>query len=389
MLASLRVLVVGALPRSLVNFRGPLIQAMRERGHQVEATANGRDAETESRLREWGVAYHPIRLARAGMNPVGDARAFMDLLRLMRRVRPDIVLAYTIKPVVYGGLAARVYGGAKVFSMIEGLGRAFMPRESFVHGVSAAMARWLYRMGLPGSQRVFFLNPDDRDQFVEDGYVPAHQTVLLDGIGIDLEYYRGETVSARTGCRFLMIARLLKDKGVREYVAAAEKVREHHPEAKYALVGDLDENPSSIQQAELDTWQQKGLVDYAGYLGDIRPSIRQCQVYVLPSYYREGTPRTVLEAMAMGKPVVTTDAPGCRETVRPGPGGWRMEGTLKIGANGILIPPRDAEAVEAAMEWFLRYGEEIPAMGRESRRYAEERYDVRRVNETMLREMGL
>ena len=383
---------------------------MLAQSHTVFTAANGRDPDTESQLAVWGVSYCPIRIARAGINPLADLVTLLDLIRLVQRVKPDIVLSYTIKPVIYGGLAARLCGVQNIFSMIEGLGRAFMPRESFTHMLSALAAKGLYRIGLPGSIRVFFLNPDDLNQFVKAGYVPAQKAVLLNGIGIDLAYYRKEQLPEPSCFRFLMIARLLKDKGVREYVAAANIVRAYRQDVEFVLVGGLDENPSSIRQEELDTWQRDGLIDYVGYMDDVRPLIRDCHVYVLPSY-REGTPRTVLEAMATGRAIITTDAPGCRETVclKDEGGGQRTEdrgqkseigdqqpttnnrqlATMKIGRNGILVPVKDAAALAEAMEFLLTHPEQIAIMGRESRRYAEERYDVHQVNAVMLREMGL
>ena len=400
----MRILVIGALPSLLVKFRGPLLKAMLAGGHKVFAASNGRDADTEAKLGTLGVEYCPIRIARAGINPLVDLGTLLDLIRLIRRVKPDIVLSYMIKPVIYGGLAARFYRVQNAFSLIEGLGRVFMPWESFTHMISSIAAKGMYRIGLRGSTRVFFLNPDDLNQFVKEGYVPAQNAVLLNGIGIDLAYYAKEPLPDSSRCRFLMIARLLKDKGVREYVAAAKIVRARHRHVDFVLAGDLDENPSSIKQAELDAWRRDGLIDCVGYRDDVRPLIRDCHVYILPSY-REGTPRTVLEAMATGRAVVTTDAPGCRETVfrkdgaedgrqTAGGGKWTPSPdgtpeTIKIGRNGILVPVKDVEALAAAMEFFIQNPDQAIAMGRESRRYAEERYDVHNVNATIMKEMGL
>jgi len=190
-----------------------------------------------------------------------------------------------------------------------------------------------------------------------------------------------------------MIARLLKDKGVREYVEAARILRSSGRTAAFVLVGDLDVNPSSITKEELDSWKRDGLINYAGRAEDVRTFYRNCHVYVLPSY-REGMPRTVLEAMAAGRPVITTDAPGCRETIREPVGGWRETTEpntwdLKVGRNGILIPARNADALARAMEFFLDCPQQIPALGAESRFYAEERYDVDKVNAAIMQALGL
>jgi glycosyltransferase involved in cell wall biosynthesis len=258
-------------------------------GHEVLGIANGSDSNIEGKLRTMGVEYASVRIARAGMNPFSDIITLIDLILLMRRVKPDVVLSYTIKPIIYGGLAARFCGVRNVFSMIEGLGRTFMIWESIPHAISSIIAKSLYRIGLLGSKRVFFLNPDDLQQFVKKGYVPQQKAVLLDGIGIDLTYYVKENLDAHPSLRFLMIARLLKDKGVREYIEAARIVRARGRHVEFILAGDMDENPSSIKQEELNLWQRDGIVNYLGWVDDVRLLYKDCHVYVLPSY-REGTP---------------------------------------------------------------------------------------------------
>lgn len=384
----MKILIIGALPRSLINFREPLLKAMLREGHTIFAAANGRDSHTETKLKELGVEYCSIRIERTGINPWADFITLLEIIRLIKRIKPDKGLHYTIKPIVYGGLAAKFCGIASFYSMVEGLGRAFMPIESFGHWVASIFAKGLYRIGLVGSDRVFFLNSDDMRQFVSAGYVSASKAVLLNGIGIDLDFYPQKNLVRHSYVCFLMIARLLKDKGVREYVEAARMVRKNYPHAEFLLAGDLDENPSSVKREELDSWQNENIIRYVGYVEDVRSLYEDCDVYVLPSY-REGTPRTVLEAMSTGRAVITTDVPGCRETVT----GFRRtkeETTdFEVGCNGILVPVKNARKLAAAMEFFLEKPEQIAAMGKESRFYAEKRYDVHNVNAVILREMGL
>ncbi len=421
----MRILIVGGISQSLINFRGPLIRAMLDQGHEVIACAGEPLPVVADTLRKWGGRFIPVSLARAGMSPRQDLRSFLELRGIMRDCHPDVVLAYTVKPVVWGTLAARAAGIKKIYCMIEGLGRAFMPIESVSHRISAIAVRSLYRIALPLCTKTFFLNRDDLNQFVAEKYITRNKTVQLNGIGVDLDWHNFEPIQKRV-VRFLMIARLLKDKGVREYVSASIALRQRvSPELKCILLGDIDDNPSSVSQKELEGWIRENVIDYRGYAKDVRPFLRDCDVYVLPSY-REGTPRTVLEAMSMGRPVITTDAPGCRETIRPKDGDSRPQttdcnrfptpsatnqaerikdnesstkqnesrvyeifGKLKIGTNGILIPPRDAEALADAMRFFIDHPGQIAIMGRESRRYAEERYDVHKVNAVMMREMEL
>jgi len=387
-----RILIIGALPSSLVAFRGSLIEALITKGFKVYASANGRNATIETKLLAMGVEYSSVRIARTGLNPIADFITLFDLIRLMQRVKPDVILSYTIKPVIYGSLAAKLCGIRNVLSMIEGLGSVFMPIETFGQIFSSTVAKLLYRISIIISKRVFFLNPDDLDQFLKERYVPKWKAVLLNGIGVDLVYYsKKEIPSSRV--RFLMATRLLKDKGVREYVAAAKIILNNYPDTEFILAGCLDENPNSIKQEELDLWQREGIINYVGWVDDMRSLVHTCHVFVLPSYYREGTPRTLLEAMSMGRAIITTDAPGCRETVNrlmtdgPIPGLEKEVNNFKIGRNGVKIPIKSVESLAAAMEFFLKHQDQIYVMGNESRYYAEERYDVNKVNSLILREL--
>ena len=372
----MKILIVGAFPGSLILFRKPLIEALVAKNVRVFAAANGHDPATEAALRARGVSYHPIRIARTGLNPIADAKTLRDLIRVMRFVKPDAVLSYTIKPVIYGSLAARWCGIRNVFSLIEGLGRPFMPWESFSHAASSLIARGLYRLVLPHSTRIFLLNPDDMRQLIREKYFPPEKAVLLNGIGIDLKYYSQEQLPEPSRIRFLMVARLLRDKGVREFVAAAKVVRARHQHVEFVLAGDRDDNPSSIEQAELDAWRREGAVNYLGQVDDVRPLYRDCHVFVLPTFYREGVPRTLLEALATGRALITTDSPGCRETV-------------KHGYNGSLVQVKDVNALAGAMERFISDPLLIVTMGKRSRELAEEKFDVHAVNAVMLRAMGV
>jgi glycosyltransferase involved in cell wall biosynthesis len=317
---------------------------------------------------------HEIRLDRTGTNPVADARTLLGVWRLMLRVRPSHVLAYTVKPVVYGLLAARLAGVPHRFALITGLGYAFADDVGGSPGHVHHVVRHLYSASLRGAEVVFFQNPDDQALFRSEGILsPAAPSTVVNGSGVDLDDFRVAALPA--GIRFLLIARLLAAKGVREYGEAARKVREHHPDVECALVGWIDDNPDSIDPAELDAWVAEGVIRYLGRMSDVRPAIAACSAYVLPSY-SEGTPRSILEAMAVGRAIITTDAPGCRETVVD-------------GENGFLVPVRSARALAAAMERLIAEPDLACRMGRRSRQIAEDKYDVREVNAVMLQRMGL
>jgi glycosyltransferase involved in cell wall biosynthesis len=258
--------------------------------------------------------------------------------------------------------------------MITGLGMAL--------GGEQRRSRWLRpmiglmcRLSVGHSRRIFFQNPDDLRAFERLGIVrDAEQPVLINGSGVDLEAFRPAPLPASIS--FLLIARLFREKGIREYVEAARLIRARHPQVRFRLVGWIDRHAGAIPEDELAGWQREGVIEFLGRLEDVRDAIAASSIYVLPSYYREGTPRTVLEAMAMGRPVVTTNAPGCREPVRH-------------GVNGYLVPPRDVRALAQALQRFIDQPQLMATMGRQSRRLAEERYDVHKVNAVILQTMGL
>jgi glycosyltransferase involved in cell wall biosynthesis len=369
----LRIIVIGSLARSLLNFRGPLLKTLVEHGHDVIACAPDAPPEVRSGLLGLGVCYRYIPLARAGLNPWGDLQTLLGLKRLFREERPDRVLAYTAKPVIYACLAASGCGSPPVHAMITGLGYGFggLSRRQRLIG---RIVQGLYRMALRRAVGVMFQNPDDRDLFVASGLVaPTLPVTLINGSGVDLSAYPPGPLPDEPV--FLLIARLLADKGLREYQRAARRLKTRYPRARFLLAGDLDPNPLSIDAKELAAWQADGAIEYLGHLDDVRPAFAAARVYVLPSY-REGTPRTVLEAMAMGRPIVATDAPGCRETVVD-------------GLNGFLVPVRDDVALETAMERFILDPSLAERMGRESLAIAREKYDVHKVNAVIMAAMGL
>jgi glycosyltransferase involved in cell wall biosynthesis len=384
----MRILIIGALPQSLLNFRGPLLAAMVEGSHQVFVCANGNDSEIKDELSKMGVEYYSISIERTGLNPLADMSTCLQLVKLIKKIRPDVILSYTVKPVVYGGLAARVCRFPVSFSMIEGLGHAFIPAPGFKHLILRRLVTTLYLISLKFSRRVFFLNPDDINEFVSFGIIPRKKAVLVNGTGVLLDHYAVASLPAQPV--FLLIARLLAEKGIREYKEAAAGVKRKYPEATFLLVGDLDVNPSSITSLELSSWREEGVIEYLGYQKDVRLAIAKASVYVLPSY-REGTPRTVLEAMAMGRPVIVSNAPGCRETVAlcDGESFDPQSAEVVEGLNGYLVPVKRADKLAEAMERFIENPGLCQAMGAMSRQIAEEKYDVHKVNAFLLREMGL
>ncbi|MCB0322748.1 MAG: glycosyltransferase family 4 protein [Bdellovibrionales bacterium] len=369
-----RVVVLGSYGKSLTLFRGAMLREMAARGHDVVACAPEEDAALSASLAEIGVSYESYPLKRTGLNPLTDLKTLRQLYHLLRRLNPDVVLSYTIKPVIYGSIAARLSGVNTIAAMVTGLGYAFSgtsPRRRML----SAVAKGLYRTALRRARVVYFQNPDDQAAFESFKLLNRRtERVLINGSGIDVDQYSQRPLPPEGRC--LLVARLLGDKGVREYAAAAKLLKQRYPEAEFHLIGWIDDNPNAITQTELDQWIAEGTLVYHGKVDDVRPYLEHASIYVLPSYYPEGTPRTILEALALGRPIVTADTPGCRETVRH-------------EANGFLVPPRDVAALAAALDRLLSDAELRLRMGRESRALAEEKYDVRKVNRQILAALGL
>ncbi|WP_324261813.1 glycosyltransferase family 4 protein [Altererythrobacter sp. H2] len=366
------VLLNGSYAPSLIRFRGPFIQAMIARGHSVHCTAPDVPPAVAGQLSQWGATVHELPLSRTGLGLGGQAAYFLALRRLMQRVRPDLVIGYTIKPNVFGSLAARSLGIRSV-SMVTGLGFAFYDSGTFVQKQAMRLSRLLYRLATDANEQVIFQNGDDVADMVAAGCLAdPGKARMVNGSGVDLAHYSSAPLPDAPV--FLMIARLLVAKGVREYAAAALSLKRRYPNWRFLLVGFLDQGPDGVSAAELARCQEGG-IEFLGELDDIRPAMRQASAYVLPSY-REGTPRSVLEAMAMGRPVITTNAPGCRETVVQ-------------DHNGLLVPVRDAKALEAAMERLGSDGGLRSRYGAASLALAREKFAVDSVNAALMEHMGL
>lgn len=352
---------------SLLKFRGDWIQDLCSSGVRVWCLAPDYRDEDRAAVRALGAEPVDYGLRRTGMNPLRDARDAWALTRLLRRLRPDAAFAFSTKPVIYGTLAAWVARVPRRVAMIEGVGFVFTdPGQPLGRRrrILRNLVTGLYRLALSHAHQVIFLNRDDRAEFVARGLVAEGRAHVLGGIGVDLQAWV-PAPPAVSPVTFLLVARLLREKGILEYVAAAQRVRAQHPEARFLLVGGLDSNPGGLGRAEVQSWVDAGILEWPGYVA-VRPWLAQASVFVLPSY-REGVPRSTQEAMAMGRPVITTDVPGCRETVED-------------GVNGYLVRVRDVDDLTQAMLRFVRAPDLIGTMGAASRRMAEARFDVREVN---------
>lgn len=378
----MKFLMISSFLPSVLNFRGKLLEAISAHGYEIHIMAPefASFPEEQQKLQALGYHLHEIPMQRTGTNPLADLKLLKHIYRQIRQIQPDYLLSYTIKPVIYGTLAAWLAKVPHRFALITGLGYAFQNVESGKRSFFQKLVHALYAQALKRSDKVFFQNPDDLKLFQDMHLLDANKpTAVVNGSGVNVQDFDVMPLpkddSGVVKASFLLIARLLGDKGVREYAESARIIKAQFPKAEFHLVGWIDDNPSAISQAELDRWIADGRLKYWGKLSDVRPAIAESSVYVLPSY-REGTPRTVLEAMAMGRAIITTDAPGCRETV-------------SHGVNGYLVAVKSVDELVQCMQYFIEDPKLIEYMGQRSREIALNKYDVHQVNKHMMAEMDI
>lgn len=365
---------------SVVNFRKQLIEDIRARGWETYVLAPDFNEDFRSILAEIGAVTVDIRMSRTGLNPVGDSLTLVNLVKELRNISPDITFSYGIKPVVYGVVASRWAGVPDRYAMVAGLGTLYVENghtRNVKNKLLRKTADLMYRFSLKSARKVFFHNPDDIRLFETTNIIGPEKSVLINGSGVDTEYYRTDTVQTDPPT-FTLASRLIKEKGIIEFVECARRLKEKYPDLppRFILLGDTDLNPNSIDRNRLEQWAREEIVEWPGHVDDVKPWLEKTSVFVLPTYYREGTPKSILEAMSMGRAVITTDTPGCRETVRH-------------AVNGFFVPPENPGALVEACERFIQNPGLIGRMGRKSREMAVQKYDIRKVNRTILAEMGL
>lgn len=357
----MKVLLFANTPWYLYNFRLPLAEALREHGHQVLLVSP--PGPHSLRLEEAGFRWEPFPLSRRGMNPLAELLTIVRLARLYRRERPDLLHHFTIKCVLYGSLAARLSATARTVNAVTGLGYVFLRQGRKARGLQA-LARGLYRLALKDTA-VVFQNADDQAAFVADGLVRPGQSTIIRGSGVDLRRFPF-TPEAEGEPLVILPARLLWDKGVGEFVEAARALAAGGVRARFALLGDLDpDNPAGISAGQLQAWQQEGVIEWWGWQDDMPAQYAKAHIVCLPSY-REGLPRTLLEAAACGRAIVTTDVPGCREAVQH-------------GHNGLLVEKEQAGALTAALRELIACPQTRRRMGANGRALAEAEFSVERI----------
>lgn len=372
------ICIIGGESSMLINFRSDLISSLRSSGAVIYCFASDFDDSSRRRVSDLGAKAVDYSLNSKGLNPISDLFATLELIRKLKQIKPDVVFSFFVKPVIFSAIASKIAGVGKSVGMIEGLGNAFVKSERrspkktlFIKWVQ----KLLYRISLPLHDVVIFLNKDDPVDLLSGWGDKSVKWTVLGGIGVDLDKFpfKSEVECSSylsQDVQFLFIGRLLREKGVFEFLDAARIVKGKYPSSKFVMLGGFDEkNPFALKRSELNDLLAQGVVIYPGFVDNVSEWIRESSVFVLPSY-REGFPRSTQEAMTIGLPVITTDVPGCRDTVID-------------GVNGFVVPPFDSVGLAEKMIYFIENPNEIRSMGVESRRIAEASFDVGVVNERL------
>jgi len=374
----MKIIIIGTTASSFTNFRASLIRKLVFNKHEVFAFAIDYSNDSRSKLIEWGVTPIDYKLSRSGLNPIVDLKMMFQLKTKFEYIKPDIVFSYFVKPIIYGTLAARLAKIPTRIVMFEGLGFAFTNQPQGMAIKTKLIQKiqlFLYRIVLPTATNLVFLNTDDRDELLIKHKINFNEVSVLGGIGLNLDEYSYFKPQSKV-IRFLFIGRLLKEKGIFDFLEAAKMVKIEYPNAEFIILGEIDStSPNTLSKETLSDYIKSGLVIYPGYVENVLSWINYCSVFVLPSY-REGFPRSSQEAMAVGRPILTTDVPGCRETAVD----------LK---NGFLVPAFDVEKLAEKMIWFIQNPDKIESMGLASRCIAEEKFDEDKFNTKILKIMGI
>lgn len=367
----MKFVLISPKNRTVYNFRGDLIKEIINKGYEVVVT--GPDKTDVEKIEALGARFKELPLEKTGTSIAADLKYCEILTRFLKDEKPDVTLGYTVKPVVYGAMAAKRAGVKNINCLITGGGYTFISR-SVKARILGLIVRNLYRIGLSSANHVIFQNKDDLEEFCSKHLVNEKKCSYVNGSGVNTEQFKPVPIPEEP--TFFMLSRLLKSKGVGEYLEAARIVKKQYPQAKFKLLGKYEYiMQDAMDKDYVESFINDGTIERFEETDDVRPYYEMCSVYVLPSY-REGTPRTVLEAMAMGRPIITTDTQGCRETV-------------KDGVNGFLVPVKNSDAIAEKMIWFIEHLDAVKEMGQQSHQYVLEKFDVNKVNAGMIRIMKL
>jgi glycosyltransferase involved in cell wall biosynthesis len=366
-----RILVLSSLANSLINFRGDFIKSLIKNGYQVYAAAPEFSQKKRNELENIGAIPVKYNLQRTGLNPFKDFKTILELKKLIVTNKIDLVFPYTVKPVIYGSIAANM-NKTPVVSLITGLGFAFTGL-TFKARTLQRLNEFLYKLSIRKNKTIVFQNPDDYQLFLDRKVISKKQKVgFVSGSGVNLEQFKTRVnKNASDVISFIIVARLIKEKGIQLFIDAAQTLKAKYPKTEFHVIGQPENSPSAVKSEQLNDLHDKGTIIYHGLQHNIPEHLFKRDVFVLPTYYREGVPRSILEALSVGMPVITTNTPGCKETVIH-------------KKNGFLIEPQNLDELIKSMEYFLTNKEKIKEMGINSRNYAKDRFDVNIINKNLL-----
>jgi len=375
----MKVVIIGTVASSLYGFRADLIKNLIEQQNIVYAFTSEYNQEDLKRIEDLGAIPLTYQLNRGGVNPLADIKSTYELYKKIKEVTPDLVFSYFSKPVIFGTLAAKLAKVPKVLGMLEGLGYTFTDQPNGLNKKTKLVKSvqvLLYKIALPQLDKIIFLNPDDPKDLLDKHHIRVKEVAVLGGIGLNLEDYPYSSVYPIEPT-FIFVARLLAEKGIHDYIAAAKIVKNKYADAKFIVLGSVDKEAlGALTEAELKQFTEANIVEYPGHVNNVPEWIANSSVFVLPSYYREGVPRSTQEAMAIGRAVITTDVPGCRETVID-------------GVNGFLVEKWNPQALAEKMIYFIEHPEDIKKMGYESYKIAQDKFDAHKVNKRLINMLGL
>ncbi|MFV5383190.1 glycosyltransferase family 4 protein [Acinetobacter towneri] len=373
------IVMIGTTAACFYGFRAELIKNLNLKNITVYAFTTDNDALELEKISELGAIPISYQLNRGGLNPLADMLATFKLAQQIKQLKPDLVFSYFAKPVIFGTLAAKIAKVPKIIGMLEGLGYTFTDQPNGLSSKTKlikAIQVFLYKLALPKLNQLILLNHDDKTDLLIKNDIEVKETYILGGIGLDLNQYKYSPAKKTLPIQFLFIGRLLKEKGIHDFIAAAQIVKQKFPQTTFTVLGGIDEaNLGALTQGELTQYIDQNVIDYPGHVENIAEWIKQSHVFVLPSY-REGVPRSTQEAMAIGRPVITTDVPGCRDTVID-------------GVNGFLVPRWNPQALAEKMIYFIEHPEQVRMMGDQSHKIAIEKFDAEKVNQRLLEILGI
>jgi len=365
-----KFLIISPKNRTIYNFRGDLIKEIQKNGYEVFVTLPNGD--NLDKIKELNLKYEIIPLTKHGLNFFEDIKYLFKLSSFIKEIKPDKILAYTVKPIIYGSIANKISNGNNFYSMMTGSGYVFISK-SFKAKMLNFIVKNLYRIAFSFSKKIIFFNIDDLNDFVNQKIVSKEKSFVVNGSGVNLDKFYPLPYPEKV--TFFMLSRLLKSKGVMQYLKACEKIKKKYPNVRCILLGKIEDMPDAIPEEEIMSYVNSNIVELFGETDNVLEYYKQCSVYVLTSY-REGIPRTVLEAMACARPIIVTDVPGCRETV--------IE-----NYNGFLVKLNDVDELVEKMEWFIKNKNYIEIFGRNSYNLCKEKFDVKKVNEKLIEILGI